>query len=74
MLSRLHETLDAIKENNILKMYVDKTVLNFMNGREFETQLWLMKLVEATVAFIDICSFTAITEKEPADAVVKLLK
>ena len=70
---QLHKTLHAIKENNILKMYVDKTVLNFMNGREFETQLMANETVEATVAFIDICGFTAITEKEPADAVVSLL-
>ena len=39
MLHRLRETLKAIKENNILKMYVDETVLNFMNSREFETSL-----------------------------------
>jgi class 3 adenylate cyclase/AmiR/NasT family two-component response regulator len=71
--SQLHKTLNAIKENNILKMYVDKTVLNFMNGREFETQLMANEEVEATVAFIDICGFTAITETEPADAVVRLL-
>ena len=32
-----------------------------------------MKHIEATVAFIDICNFTAITENEPADVVVKLL-
>jgi class 3 adenylate cyclase len=54
-------------------MYVDKTVLNFMNGREFEAQLMANETVEASVAFIDICGFTAITEKEPADKVVKLL-
>ncbi|MEO7121432.1 MAG: adenylate/guanylate cyclase domain-containing protein [Ginsengibacter sp.] len=71
--SQMHKTLDAIKENNILKMYVDKTVLNFMNGREFETQLMANETVQASVAFIDISGFTAITEKEPADAVVKLL-
>ncbi|MGH2648440.1 MAG: adenylate/guanylate cyclase domain-containing protein [Ginsengibacter sp.] len=70
---QLHTTLHAIKENNILKMYVDKTVLNFMNGREFESQIMANETVEASVAFIDICGFTAITEKEPADAVVKLL-
>ncbi|HEV8082445.1 MAG TPA: adenylate/guanylate cyclase domain-containing protein [Chitinophagaceae bacterium] len=70
---QMHKTIDAIKENNILKMYVDKTVLNFMNGREFETQLMANEEVEATVAFIDICGFTAITETEPADAVVRLL-
>ena len=71
--TQMHKTLNAIKENNILKMYVDKTVLNFMNGREFETQLMANETVEATVAFIDISGFTAITEKEPADVVVKLL-
>ena len=72
-ISQLHKTVNAIKENNILKMYVDKTVLNFMNGREFESQLMANETVEATVAFIDMCGFTAITEKEPADAVVRLL-
>ncbi len=34
--NELRETLKAIKENNILKMYVDETVLNFMNRQEFE--------------------------------------
>ena len=72
-ISQIHKTLNAIKENNILKMYVDKTVLNFMNGREFESQLMANETVHATVAFIDISGFTAITEKEPADSVVKLL-
>ena len=70
---QLHKSLDAIKENNILKMYVDKTVLNFMNGREFETQLMANETVVATVAFIDVCGFTAISESEQADTVVKLL-
>jgi class 3 adenylate cyclase/FixJ family two-component response regulator len=71
--SQLKETVEAIRENNILKMYVDKNVLNFMNSREFESSLLLSENIEGTVAFIDICNFTAITEKEPADVVVKLL-
>ncbi|HEY5408340.1 MAG TPA: adenylate/guanylate cyclase domain-containing protein [Ginsengibacter sp.] len=71
--SQMHKTLDAIKENNILKMYVDKTVLNFMNGREFETQLLANETIDATIVFFDISGFTAITEKEPADVVVRLL-
>ena len=71
--AQLHSTLDAIKENNILKMYVDKTVLNFMNGREFETQLLANETVEASIVFIDMVGFTAITEKGPADAVIKIL-
>jgi adenylate cyclase len=70
---QLAETLKAIKENNILRMYVDETVLNFMNSREFESTLLSNETVEATVAFIDICSFTSLTEKEPADKVVALL-
>lgn len=66
-------TLAAIKENNILKMYVDETVLNFMGTREFESSLMANETVEATVAFIDICGFTSISEKEPADTVVTIL-
>lgn len=67
------ETLKAIQENNILKMYVDENVLKFMGGREYETSLMANETVEATVAFIDICSFTSISEKETPDTVVKLL-
>jgi class 3 adenylate cyclase/AmiR/NasT family two-component response regulator len=71
--SQLRETMKAIKENNILKMYVDETVLNFMGGREFESSLMVNETVEATVMFIDICSFTTISENETPDTVVKLL-
>jgi len=70
---QLRETLKAIKENNILKMYVDETVLNFMGSREYESSLMANETVEATVVFIDICSFTSISENESADTVVKLL-
>ena len=70
---QLRETMKAIKENNILKMYVDETVLNFMAGREFESSLMVNETVNATVAFIDICSFTTISENESPDIVVKLL-
>lgn len=71
--AQIKETLKAIKENNILKMYVDGTVLNFMNSREFESGLLKNETVDATVAFIDICSFTSISENEAPDKVVKLL-
>ena len=71
--THIRETLKAIKENNILKMYVDETVLNFMGSREFESSLMQNETVEATVVFIDICSFTAISENESPDTVVKLL-
>ncbi|MBA2561642.1 MAG: response regulator [Chitinophagaceae bacterium] len=71
--NQLRKTLQAIKENNILKMYVDETVLKFMNGREFETSLMVSETIQATVVFIDICSFTKISENQAADTVVKLL-
>jgi class 3 adenylate cyclase len=71
--NQLKETLRAIKENNILKMYVDANVLNFMGTREYETSLTANETVEASVAFIDICSFTSISEKESPDTVVKML-
>lgn len=71
--AQMRETLKAIKENNILRMYVDESVLNFMNSREYESSLMVNETVEATVAFLDICSFTKISENEDPDTVVRLL-
>ena len=71
--TQIKETLKAIKENNILKMYVDETVLKFMSSREFESSLMANETVEGTVVFLDICSFTSISETETPDRVVKLL-
>jgi len=70
---QLQETIKAIKENNILRMYVDENVLNFMTHKGFENSLLGNEIVEATVMFIDICGFTAITEKVPANTVVDLI-
>jgi adenylate cyclase len=69
----LQETLQAIKENNILKMYVDENVLNFMNHKEFENSLLKNEVMDASVIFIDVCGFTAITEHVQANIVVNLL-
>jgi adenylate cyclase len=71
--AQLRKTLQAIKENNILRMYVDETVLDFMGSREFESSLVANETVNATVVFIDICSFTSITENETPDVTVNLL-
>ncbi|MBD0278714.1 MAG: response regulator [Bacteroidota bacterium] len=71
--NQLKETFQAIKENNILRMYVDETVLKFMNRKEFESALMANETIDATVVFIDICSFTSISESEPADVVVGML-
>ena len=69
----LRETMQALKENSILKMYVDETVLNFMGGREFESTLMKNETIEGTVVFIDICRFTTISENQSPDTVVQLL-
>jgi len=69
----LKKTLQAIKENNILRMYVDENVLNFMTHKEFETSLLSNETIDATVLFIDICGFTAISEHVPANTVVGLI-
>jgi adenylate cyclase len=70
---QLQQTIKAIKENNILKMYVDENVLNFMTHKEFENSLLRNEVVDATVMFIDVCGFTSITEQVPANTVVNLL-
>lgn len=70
---QVRKTLQAIKENNILRMYVDENVLSFMERQEFADSLTANETLNATVAFIDICSFTAVSEKQTPDVVVKLL-
>ncbi len=70
---QFRETMQAIKENNILKMYVDENVLQFMTHKEFENTLLVNETIEATIMFIDICGFTSITEKVTANVVVNLL-
>ena len=70
---QIRETMRALRENNILKMYVDETVLNFMNSKDYEVDIRANETVEATVVFIDICGFTAISESADPDTVVNLL-
>ena len=70
---QLRNTIRAIQENNILKMYVDETVLNFMIRPDFENRLLASEMVQATVVFLDICGFTALAEKMPPTDVVGLL-
>ncbi len=69
----IQQRLQAVKENNILKMYVDENVLKFMSQKEFEGSLLKNEILNGTVMFIDVCGFTGITEKIPANTVVSLL-
>ena len=71
--SAIKKTLQAVKENNILRMYVDETVINFMGNKEMKSSLFDNETIEGTAVFIDICGFTSISEKEPANKVVEML-
>ncbi len=71
--NQIKQTLQAIKENNILKMYVDENVLNFMGSRDYESTVMVNETIEGTVLFIDVCGFTKISETAPADTVVTLI-
>ncbi len=72
-INQIKSTIQAMRENNILKMYVDETVLNFMGSKEIETALMENNTIVATVAFIDLCGFTKISENQEANIVVGLL-
>jgi len=71
--TQIRQTLQAIQENNVLKMYVDETVLKFMANPGFEQRLMVSETLDATVVFVDICGFTSITETLPAVTVVELI-
>ncbi len=70
---QIKDTIQAVQENNILKMYVDNSVLRFMCCKEFENSLLVNETIQATIVFIDIAGFTAISEREPPDVVIHLL-
>jgi adenylate cyclase len=70
---QIRETFKAIKENNILRMYVDESVLQYMNSTDFEHSVTVNENIEASVVFIDICGFTSISETQPVNEVVQLL-
>lgn len=71
--NNLIESRKHARENSILKMYVDQSVLHVMANPEGESALGANETAEATVAFIDICGFTSISETEKPDTVITLL-
>jgi class 3 adenylate cyclase/AmiR/NasT family two-component response regulator len=70
---QIKENITAIKENNILKMYVDDSVLTYMSGMNMEEYFHTNETIDATVAFVDLNKFTAISEHSKPDFVVELL-
>ncbi len=70
---QIKETIQAIQENNILKMYVNNSVLQFMCCKQYEESLLSTETIEATILFVDIVGFTAISEQEAPAVVINLL-
>lgn len=70
---QIKDTIQAIKENNILRMYVDENVLNFMGGQEYESKITANEYIDGTVIFVDVCGFTSISETTSPDIVVNML-
>ena len=71
--TQIKETIQAIQENNILKMYVNNSVLQFMCCKQYEESLLSTETIEASILFVDIVGFTAISEQEAPSAVINLL-
>jgi class 3 adenylate cyclase len=70
---QLKETLNAVRENNILKMYVDQNVLSFMGSKEYESTMMDNETIDGSVVFIDICGFTSLSENAQANTVVTVI-
>ena len=71
--TQIKQTLRAIKENNILKMFVDENVINFMGNHEHTSSLHKNETISASVMFVDVCGFTKICEQYEPDVVVQML-
>ncbi len=71
--TQIKQTLRAIKENNILKMFVDENVINFMGNHEHISSLHKNETISASVMFVDVCGFTKICEQYEPDVVVQML-
>jgi adenylate cyclase len=70
---RLRDTLRALRENNILRMYVNEGVFRYLSQWKNEEQIGRAETIEGTVAFFDVCGFTGLSEQEPPEQVVELL-
>ena len=69
----IRANLMSLRENSIMRMFVDESALTFMLRKYNEDDLTRTENVEASVVFIDICGFTSISEREDSDRVIRLL-
>lgn len=70
---RMRDTIRSLRENNILKMFVNEAVFRHLSQCKTEEQIRRAETMEATVVFVDVCGFTRLSECEPPERVVELL-
>jgi adenylate cyclase len=69
----IRATVRSLEENRILRMFVDESALHFMLRNKDQGDGAKTEQVECSVAFVDICSFTALSERQPPGVVIGLL-
>lgn len=70
----LRASLEQLKASNILKMFVDEAVVHYANHKAQEPAAAAENVsVDRTVVFVDICSFTSLSERHDARFVLALL-
>jgi adenylate cyclase len=67
------DTVRHLEENRIMRMFVDESVVHFMQRSGGNALATESEAADVSVAFIDICAFTAISERNSPAAVVDLL-
>jgi len=70
---RMQDTLRSLRENNILKMFVNEAIFRHLSQWKNEEQIRQAEMIEATVVFFDVCGFTRLSEHQAPEHVVELL-
>ena len=60
---RVRETIQSIRENNILRMFVNDAVFDYLSQSRSVEQLRRAETIVATVVFFDVCGFTPLSER-----------
>lgn len=72
--SQVKRNVLSLQENNIMKMFIDDSVLSHMLSRVQGQNLDQSEYINASVAFIDICGFTSLSENSDPRSVLELLQ
>lgn len=78
--AQIKESLTSARENSILKMYVNPSIVHYLNtgpgagtASSGHAVMGQNRRIEGTVMFVDICDFTLLSETLDPDEIAKLL-